>query len=58
MSLIVCNQDNHWETKSFLEAKLKDISGAIERGEELEVGQAFVLTVFLMVYIIASSLRN
>ncbi len=37
MSLIVCNQESHWETKSFLESKLKDVSGAIERGEELEV---------------------
>ncbi|KAG1140735.1 hypothetical protein G6F38_008904 [Rhizopus arrhizus] len=36
MSLIVCNQESHWETKSFLEAKLKDINGLIERGEELE----------------------
>ncbi|KAI9268801.1 hypothetical protein BY458DRAFT_533795 [Sporodiniella umbellata] len=36
MSLIVCNQDTHWETKSFLETKLKDIHGAMERGEELE----------------------
>ncbi|KAG1141090.1 hypothetical protein G6F38_008662 [Rhizopus arrhizus] len=36
MSLIVCNQESHWETKSFLESKLKDVSGAIERGEELE----------------------
>ncbi|KAI9469032.1 MAG: hypothetical protein EXX96DRAFT_590210 [Benjaminiella poitrasii] len=36
MSLIVCNMDSHWETKSFLESKLKDVTGAIERGEELE----------------------
>ncbi|KAG1057500.1 hypothetical protein G6F43_000671 [Rhizopus delemar] len=36
MSLILCNQESHWETKSFLESKLKDVSGAIERGEELE----------------------
>ncbi|CAO3683743.1 unnamed protein product [Rhizopus stolonifer] len=36
MSLIVCNQESHWETKSFLEAKLKDINGAIQRNEELE----------------------
>ncbi|KAI8879959.1 phospholipid-translocating P-type ATPase [Backusella circina FSU 941] len=36
MSLIVCNMESHWETKSFLEAKLKDITSAMERGEELE----------------------
>ncbi|KAI7904565.1 uncharacterized protein BX663DRAFT_502824 [Cokeromyces recurvatus] len=36
MSLIVCNMDSHWETKSFLESKLKDITGAIEKGDELE----------------------
>ncbi|KAI9253687.1 hypothetical protein EDC94DRAFT_636528 [Helicostylum pulchrum] len=36
MSLIVCNMDSHWETKSFLESKLKDVTGAMERGEELE----------------------
>ncbi|KAI9276277.1 hypothetical protein BY458DRAFT_506188 [Sporodiniella umbellata] len=36
MSLIICNQESHWETKSFLEAKLKDVNNAIQRGEELE----------------------
>lgn len=37
MSLIVCNEDSHWETKSFLEKKLKDINEVMLRGEEMEV---------------------
>jgi phospholipid-transporting ATPase len=37
MSLIVCNEDNHWETKSFLERKLRDINEVKTKGEELEV---------------------
>jgi phospholipid-transporting ATPase len=37
MSLIVCNEDNHWETKSFLEKKLRDINEVMTKGEELEV---------------------
>ncbi|KAI8979748.1 hypothetical protein BDF20DRAFT_906215 [Mycotypha africana] len=36
MSLIVCNEDNHWETRSFLEKKLRDINDLITRGEDLE----------------------
>ncbi|KAI8073828.1 hypothetical protein BC940DRAFT_289308 [Gongronella butleri] len=36
MSLIVCNEDSHWETKTFLEKKYKDITDVINRGEELE----------------------
>ncbi|KAL9539518.1 hypothetical protein PS6_011175, partial [Mucor atramentarius] len=36
MSLIVCNEDNHWETKSFLERKLRDINEVITRGEDME----------------------
>jgi phospholipid-transporting ATPase len=37
MSLIVCNEENHWDTKNFLEAKLKEISDVKNRGEDLEV---------------------
>ncbi|KAI8364585.1 hypothetical protein BD560DRAFT_402805 [Blakeslea trispora] len=36
MSLIVCNEDNHWETKSFLEKKLRDINEVMLRGEDME----------------------
>ncbi|KAG2207432.1 hypothetical protein INT46_001018 [Mucor plumbeus] len=36
MSLIICNEDNHWETKSFLERKLRDINEVITRGEDME----------------------
>ncbi|KAI7850667.1 hypothetical protein BDC45DRAFT_546515 [Circinella umbellata] len=36
MSLIVCNEDNHWDTKNFLEKKLKEITDVINRGDELE----------------------
>ncbi|KAI9470675.1 MAG: hypothetical protein EXX96DRAFT_597510 [Benjaminiella poitrasii] len=36
MSLIVCNEDNHWETKSFLEKKLSDINEVMTRGEDME----------------------
>ncbi|KAI8583404.1 hypothetical protein K450DRAFT_223488 [Umbelopsis ramanniana AG] len=36
MSLIVCNEENHWDTKNFLEAKLKEISDVKNRGEDLE----------------------
>lgn len=38
MSLIVCNEENHWDTKNFLEAKLKEINDVRSRGEDLEVG--------------------
>lgn len=37
MSLIVCNEDNHWDTKNFLEKKLKEINDVLNRGDELEV---------------------
>ncbi|KAL1926205.1 hypothetical protein VTP01DRAFT_6070 [Rhizomucor pusillus] len=36
MSLIVCNEDNHWDTKNFLEKKLKEINDVLNRGDELE----------------------
>ncbi|PHZ16300.1 phospholipid-translocating P-type ATPase [Rhizopus microsporus ATCC 52813] len=36
MSLIVCNEDNHWSTKAYLEKKLKDINEVMIKGEELE----------------------
>ncbi|KAI8987868.1 hypothetical protein BDF20DRAFT_813789 [Mycotypha africana] len=36
MSLIICNVESHWETKIFLESKLKDVTSAMEKGEELE----------------------
>jgi phospholipid-transporting ATPase len=36
MSMIACNQES-LGNKELLESKLKDVSGAIERGEELEV---------------------
>ncbi|CAO3648890.1 unnamed protein product [Cunninghamella echinulata] len=36
MSLIVCNEENHGETKHFLEKKLADITDIISRGEEME----------------------
>lgn len=37
MSLIVCNEDNHWDTRNFLEKKFKDIMEVMSRGEEMEV---------------------
>ena len=37
MSLIICNEDNHWDTKNFLEKKLKEITDVLNRGDELEV---------------------
>ncbi|KAI8086490.1 uncharacterized protein BX664DRAFT_264529 [Halteromyces radiatus] len=36
MSLIVCNEDNHWDTRNFLEKKLKDITEVMNRGEDME----------------------
>ncbi|ORX52482.1 phospholipid-translocating P-type ATPase [Hesseltinella vesiculosa] len=36
MSLIICNEDSHWETKTFLEKKYKDITDVMNRGEEME----------------------
>lgn len=37
MSLIVCNEESHWETKNFLEKKYRDISGMLSRGDDVEV---------------------
>jgi phospholipid-transporting ATPase len=37
MSLIVCNEDNHWDTRNFLEKKLKDVTEVMARGEDMEV---------------------
>jgi phospholipid-transporting ATPase len=37
MSMIVCNTQSHWETKTFLEEKLKDIYHVVSKGEEMEV---------------------
>lgn len=37
MSLIVCNEDNHWATKNFLEKKLKEITDVMNKGEDMEV---------------------
>lgn len=48
MSLIVCNMDSHWETKSFLESKLKDVNGAIERGEDLEVKLIVLYSLYIL----------
>ncbi|RUP47046.1 P-type ATPase, partial [Jimgerdemannia flammicorona] len=36
MSLIVCNEESHWETKNFLEKKYRDISGMLNRGDDVE----------------------
>ncbi|KAF9432891.1 hypothetical protein BGZ76_010179 [Entomortierella beljakovae] len=36
MSLIVCNEASHWETKEFLEDKVKAIKSTYQRGEEIE----------------------
>jgi len=48
MSLIVCNEENHWDTKNYLEAKLKEISDVKNRGEDLEVNNSicYYLSVF------------
>ncbi|KAL0073550.1 hypothetical protein F4703DRAFT_1906959 [Phycomyces blakesleeanus] len=36
MSLIICNEDNHWDTKTFLAKKLEDIQKLMTRGEDVE----------------------
>ncbi|KAL1918098.1 uncharacterized protein VTP21DRAFT_3364 [Calcarisporiella thermophila] len=36
MSLIVCNEESHWEVKSFLEKKFNDVNSILQRGEDLE----------------------
>lgn len=63
MSLIVCNEETHGETKHFLEKKLADITDIINRGEELEVslnlrkmqwikeGQRDYLFIYLHIYL-------
>ncbi|KAF9167790.1 hypothetical protein DFQ26_003185 [Actinomortierella ambigua] len=36
MSLIICNEATHWETKEFLENKLKAIKSTYQRGDDIE----------------------
>ncbi|KAF8927612.1 hypothetical protein BGZ58_010284 [Dissophora ornata] len=36
MSLIICNEQTHWETKEFLESKVKAIKSTYQRGDEIE----------------------
>ncbi|GJJ67904.1 phospholipid-transporting ATPase [Entomortierella parvispora] len=36
MSLIICNEQTHWETKEFLENKVKAIKSTYQRGDEIE----------------------
>ncbi|KFH67222.1 phospholipid-translocating ATPase [Podila verticillata NRRL 6337] len=36
MSLIICNEQTHWETKEFLENKVKTIKSTYQRGDEIE----------------------
>ncbi|KAI8985235.1 hypothetical protein BDB01DRAFT_843042 [Pilobolus umbonatus] len=36
MSLIICNEESHWETKSFIEKKLRDIDSFRSKNEEIE----------------------
>ncbi|KAF9202913.1 hypothetical protein BGZ49_006970 [Haplosporangium sp. Z 27] len=36
MSLIICNEQTHWETKEFLETKVKAIKSTLQRGDEIE----------------------
>ncbi|KAF9360352.1 hypothetical protein BGX26_009704 [Mortierella sp. AD094] len=36
MSLIICNEATHWETKEFLENKVKAIKSTYQRGEDIE----------------------
>ncbi|KAG0289913.1 hypothetical protein BGZ98_003648 [Dissophora globulifera] len=36
MSLIICNEQTHWETKEFLETKVKAIKSTYQRGDEIE----------------------
>ncbi|KAF9108735.1 hypothetical protein BGX27_008254 [Mortierella sp. AM989] len=36
MSLIICNEITHWETKEFLENKVKAIKSTYQRGDDIE----------------------
>ncbi|KAI7824825.1 hypothetical protein BC939DRAFT_396404 [Gamsiella multidivaricata] len=36
MSLIICNEQTHWETKEFLETKVKAIKSTMQRGDDIE----------------------
>ncbi|KAF9183871.1 hypothetical protein BGZ51_003705 [Haplosporangium sp. Z 767] len=36
MSLIVCNEQTHWETKEFLENRVKTIKSTQQRGDDIE----------------------
>ncbi|KAF9205488.1 hypothetical protein BGZ59_000444 [Podila verticillata] len=36
MSLIICNEQTHWETKEFLENKVKAIKSTMQRGDDIE----------------------
>ena len=36
MSLIICNEQTHWETKEFLENKVKTIKSTYQRGDDIE----------------------
>ncbi|KAG0207473.1 hypothetical protein BGX28_001297 [Mortierella sp. GBA30] len=36
MSLIICNEQTHWETKEFLENKSKAIKSTMQRGDDIE----------------------
>ncbi|KAF9351663.1 hypothetical protein BGX26_010376 [Mortierella sp. AD094] len=36
MSLIICNEQTHWETKEFLETKVKAIKSTLQRGDDIE----------------------
>ncbi|KAF9189250.1 hypothetical protein BGZ50_000866 [Haplosporangium sp. Z 11] len=36
MSLIICNEQTHWEAKEFLENKLKAIKSTHQRGDDIE----------------------
>ncbi|KAF9898782.1 hypothetical protein BX616_003618 [Lobosporangium transversale] len=36
MSLIICNEATHWETKEFLETKVKAIKSTFQRGDDIE----------------------
>ncbi|KAI7826157.1 hypothetical protein BC939DRAFT_395524 [Gamsiella multidivaricata] len=36
MSLIICNEQTHWETKEFLETKVKTIKSTFQRGDDIE----------------------
>lgn len=48
MSLIVCNEDNHWDTKNFLEKKLREINEVQSRGDELEVRRSGTACLYMI----------